>query len=112
MGLKEMETLNYTHSVGLAVLGKRNRMLARRKAELKFEIMEILLSQEERKQLGGIEDTRELVPSWQEDRKKQIKNQGMGGGKLWRKEDTKRKEVPHVVTETKPKGKQHPRGQM
>lgn len=33
---------NYTHSVGLAVLVKRNRMIGRRKTEIKFKIMEIL----------------------------------------------------------------------
>lgn len=53
LGMKETEPLSYTHSVGMAVVGKRNRMLARRRAELKSEIMEILLGQEERKQLSG-----------------------------------------------------------
>lgn len=113
--MKETEMLNCTHSVGLAVLGKRNRMLARRKAEIQFETMVILLSQEERKQLIEWEGPRireNLCHPWQEDLKKEVKNQSMRGGKLWKKEDTKRKEVPHVGKETKPKGKQHPRGQM
>lgn len=48
---------------------------------------------------------------WQEDHK-QIKDQIMGGGKLWRREDTKRKRVPLVVKKTEPKGKQHLKRQM
>lgn len=53
--------------------------------------------------MGGTEDTREFMPSLagrsQEAGKEPERT--MGEGKLWRKEDTKRKDIPHVLKETK-----------
>lgn len=51
---KDKETLNYIHSVGLTVLGKKMRMTARRKTK-KVQDNEniIILRQEERNQLNG-----------------------------------------------------------